>query len=158
MDEVRSDLTPLLATFPREQRMLLPALQRVQEELGYLPLWAIESVGEYLRVPKSEVYGVATHYPELRLAPPGRHVGRGCTGASCRVLGAEATLRTLEAALGIRCGQTSPDGSVTLEESYCAFICGVAPVVEIDGNAYGGLDPQAVAERVRAAVRSGGRV
>jgi NADH-quinone oxidoreductase subunit E len=138
MEEVRQDLSPILDAFPREQQLLLPALQRVQEELGYLPLWALEAVGEHLRVPKSEVYGVATHFPELRLEPEGEHVIRVCTGLSCRLLGASAVLANLEAALAVRAGETTPDGKVTLAESHCAFICGVAPVVEIDGIAHGG--------------------
>src|SRR5438067_12485843 len=114
IDEVRQDLTPVLAAFPREKQMLLPALQRLQEHLGYLPLWAQEAVGEYLRVPKSEVYGVTTHYPELRPELAGRHVVRVCGGLSCRVVGAPAILSSLEACLAVPAGHTAADGGVSL--------------------------------------------
>jgi len=122
-----------LASFPREQTYLLPALQKVQEEVGYLPLWALETVSEYIRVPQSEVYGVATHYPELRLRCPGRRRIRVCTGVSCRVNGSLEVLRALSGVLKVRPGETRPDGEVTLEEVGCCFVCSVAPVVEIDG-------------------------
>ena len=152
LDEMRQDLGPILATFPREKQMLLPALQHVQRQLGYLPLWAQQAVGEYLRVPESEVYGVATHFPELHLEAPGKHRVRVCTGLSCRLLGSSAILQALEGALGLTAGRASADASLSLEESHCAFICGVAPVVEVDGSAYGKLSPeQAVAVVEQAA-------
>jgi NADH:ubiquinone oxidoreductase subunit E len=149
LDEVRRDLSGLLVAFPREQRWLLPALQRVQAELGSLPLWALEEVGQHLRVPKSELYGVTTHYPELRLRRPGEHLVRVCTGLSCRVVGAGGVLGALEASLGVGAGQTTADGGVTLEEIHCAFLCSVAPVVELDGTAHGGLGAEQVVGMAR---------
>jgi NADH-quinone oxidoreductase subunit E len=142
MDDVRRDLSSVLADLPRERQYLLPALQRAQHELGSLPLWALETVGLHVRVPKSEVYGVATHSPELRLEPPGAHVVRVCTGVSCNVLGAPAILRTLLDRLDNRSGVTRADSDVTVEETACAFICGVAPVVEVDGVPRGGMTPR----------------
>lgn len=142
-DDTRRDLSPILAAFPREQRFLLPALQAVQAELGRLPLWALQAVGEHLRVPNSELYGVATHFPELRLERHGAHLVRVCTGLSCLAVGAGEVLAALERRLGVRAGQTRADGRVTLEASFCAFICGVGPVVEVDSVAHGGLTPAA---------------
>src|ERR671937_143393 len=115
LDEVRHDLGPILSAFPREKQQLLPALERVQQELGYLPLWAQQAVGEYLRVPESEVYGSATHYPELHLERRGQHTIRVCTGLSCQILGAGSILRALERALGVRVGHSSADATVSLE-------------------------------------------
>ena len=148
-DETRQDLTPFLEELPRQRSMLLPALQRVQAQLGFLPLWAQEAVGEYVRVPKSEVYGVVTHYPDLRAEAPGRHVVRVCTGLTCRVVGASATLSALQQQLGLSAGQTTADGLVSLEETHCAFVCGVAPVVEIDGVPRAGLAADDVLALVR---------
>jgi len=127
-----AELTALLSRFPRERTWLLPALQAVQEAEQFLSLSALEAVSTHLRVPKSEVYGVATHYPEFRLEKPGGRLVRVCTGVSCRLLGAVEILRGLERMLGIAGGQTAPDGSATLEEMDCGFVCGVAPVVELD--------------------------
>ena len=74
----------LLAKFPRERTWLLPAIQAVQRAERYLSPEALEAVAAHLRVPKSEVWGVASHYPELRLAPPGTRVVRVCTGVRDR--------------------------------------------------------------------------
>ena len=76
---------------------------------------ALAAVAEHLRVPRSEVWGVATHYPEFRLARPGRNVLRVCTGVSCRIRGSLDLLALLERRLRLRAGETTPDGEVTLE-------------------------------------------
>jgi len=122
----------LLAPFPRERTWLLPALQAVQAERGWLSPDDLAAVGAHLRVPKSEVYGVATHYPELRLAARGVHLVRVCTGVSCRVNGGADLLAALARRLGVAPGETTADGALTLEEADCCFVCSVAPVVEVD--------------------------
>ncbi len=114
-----------LASFPRERTWLVPALQAVQADRGWLSPDDLADVAAHLRVPQSEVYGVATHYPELRLAPRRRHLVRVCTGVSCRITGGLGLLRALTERLGA-------DGDVTLEEADCCFVCSVAPVVEVD--------------------------
>src|SRR5437762_4628395 len=120
-----------LAPFPRERTWLLPALQAVQDALGFLPAWGLEQVGLHLRVPRSEVYSVATHYPELRLQAPGRHLVRVCTGVACRTAGADALLAAASARLGIAAGQTTADGEYTLEEAGCCFACAMAPMADV---------------------------
>jgi NADH:ubiquinone oxidoreductase subunit F (NADH-binding)/NADH:ubiquinone oxidoreductase subunit E len=120
-------------TFPRERTWLLPALHAAQHEAGWVSPEALAAIAAHLRVPLSEVYGVATHYPEVRLVEPGARLVRVCTGVSCRVTGATALLAACEDQLGVRAGQTTADGAVTLEEMDCAFDCAVAPVVEVDG-------------------------
>ena len=127
-------MTPseVLARFPRERTWLLPALQAVQRAERWLSAEALEAVAAHLRVPKSEAWGVASHYPELRLAPPGRRLVRVCMGVACLARGGRDVLAACERRLGIGPGQTTPDGAVTLEELDCAFTCGSAPVVEVD--------------------------
>src|SRR5919109_1688480 len=120
-----------LSQFPRERTWLLPALQAAQRVEGWLSSETLATVADHLRVPKSEVWGVASHYPELRLARPGRRLVRVCTGVSCRVRGGRELLAACERALGVSAGSTSAGGAVTLEEMDCGFVCGVAPVVEI---------------------------
>jgi NADH-quinone oxidoreductase subunit F len=93
---------------------------------------------------------VATHYPELRLAEPGRHVVRVCAGVSCRVNGSLALLRELEQRLGVETGHTTADGEVTLEEADCCFVCSVAPVVEVDHAYLGAPSADAVLAAARA--------
>jgi len=125
-------LPEALAHFPRERTWLLPALQAVQRAERWLSPAALEAVAAHLRVPKSEVWGVASHYPELRLAAPGRRVVRVCTGVACLARGSREILTACERRLGVRAGARTSDGAVTLEELDCAFTCGSAPVVEVD--------------------------
>ena len=74
-------------TFPRERTWLLPALHAAQHEAGWVSPEALAAIAAHLRVPLSEVYGVATHYPEVRLTKPGGRLVRVCTGVSCRLTG-----------------------------------------------------------------------
>jgi NADH:ubiquinone oxidoreductase subunit F (NADH-binding)/NADH:ubiquinone oxidoreductase subunit E len=131
----------VLENFPRERAWLLPSLRAVQEEERWLSPETLRAVAAYLRVPESEVYGVATHYPDLRLAKPGDRIVRVCTGVGCRVSGGAELLRRLEARLGLRAGEASKDGRFTLEEAGCFFCCSMAPLVEVDRRRFGRLRP-----------------
>ena len=132
-----------LSQFPRERTWLLPALQAAQRAEGWLSPETLATVAAHVRVPASEVWGVASHYPELRLAKPGRRVVRVCTGVACVARGGERLLERCERRLGIRAGETTRDGALTLEAMDCAFACAVAPVVEAD-HAYRGRVTDAV--------------
>jgi NADH:ubiquinone oxidoreductase subunit F (NADH-binding)/NADH:ubiquinone oxidoreductase subunit E len=117
--------------FPRERTWLLPALDAVQRADGSVSPASLAAIAAHLRVPLSEVWGVATHYPELRLTPPGGRLVRVCTGVSCRVRGGIELLRESQRRLGIPAGATTADGAITLEEMDCAFACGVAPTIQV---------------------------
>ncbi len=112
MSQAAGQFQSILGQFPRERGWLLPALQAVQHALGYLPAEALTAAGAHLRVPASEVYGVATHYPEFRLGPRGRHAVRACTGVSCALLGGRALLGAIARRYRIEPGRTSADGNV----------------------------------------------
>ena len=135
------DVSGLVARFPRERTWLLPALEEVQRAEHWLSPEALEAVAAHLRVPRSEVWGVASHYPELRLTRPGRRLVRVCTGLSCRVRGGRELLAACAERLGVAAGATAADGSVTLEAMDCAFACAVAPVVEVDHRLFGRVAP-----------------
>ena len=109
-------LPDVLAQFPRERTWLLPALQAVQRDERWLSPASLEAVAAHLRVPKSEVWGVASHYPELRLQATGRRLVRVCTGVACLTRGGRDLLAACEQLLGIRAPATTADGAVTLEE------------------------------------------
>src|SRR5438874_1290452 len=121
-----------LSQFPRERTWLLPALQAAQRLEGWLSADTLESIATHLRVPKSEVWAVASHYPGLRMAKPGRRIVRVCTGVACIARGGRELLERCERRLSIRAGETTGDGALTLEAMDCAFACSVAPVVEAD--------------------------
>ena len=139
-----SEAVAILSRFPRERTWLLPALHALQHRDRWLSAATLEEAADHLRVPKSEVYGVATHYPEFRLTEPGRRVVRVCVGLSCRVRGGLDVLAACEQRLDIVAGATTPDGAVTLERLDCAFDCAMAPVVEVEGEHRGRVTPGAV--------------
>lgn len=123
--------------FPPHRTYLLPVLHFVQEELGYLPEWALQVVAWHLRTPASVVYGAATSYSELRIDATADHLVRVCTGLSCWHGGGRELLSELAQAWGMEAGRTTADGRIALEETPCAYRCPLAPLVEVDGSWHG---------------------
>lgn len=119
----------VLSTFPRERQWLLPALQALQHAYGYLSREALATAADHLRVPSSEVHGVATHYPELRLTERGQHHVRVCRGVTCALLGGRELMDAVTARYR--------DANVTVEPADCFFECSVAPLIEVDGAYHG---------------------
>jgi NADH:ubiquinone oxidoreductase subunit F (NADH-binding)/NADH:ubiquinone oxidoreductase subunit E len=111
-----NDIEQRILAFPRQRTYLLPALHEVQAAYGWLPAQALESVGAHLRVPKSEVFGIASSFPDFSLGSPALHTERVCTGASCRVRG----------------GPSQAESTAD-----CLFICGVGPASEMEGRLVG---------------------
>jgi NADH-quinone oxidoreductase subunit E len=116
---------------------LVPALQRAQAALGYLPPEAIHRIAADLRLTENEVFGVATFYAQFRFTPPGRHRLRVCLGTACHVKGGVQMMDTLERRLGIVAGETTPDGEYDLERVACLGCCALAPVFTLDEAIYG---------------------
>ena len=131
----QSDLRRVLRDqFPdRNRHNLLPVLHYLQHEHGYLPEWALQVVGWHLRVPASEVYGAATSYSELRLDPPSRRSIVVCTGLTCWQSGSEELLNA-----ALQRPDTEDTASVTT--TACAFMCGLAPAVRVNGSWRGRVD------------------
>jgi NADH:ubiquinone oxidoreductase subunit F (NADH-binding)/NADH:ubiquinone oxidoreductase subunit E/(2Fe-2S) ferredoxin len=150
-------LAEALAQFPRERTWLLPALHAAQHAERWLSPASLEAVAAHLRVPKSEVWGVASHYPEFRLVAPGRRVVRVCTGLACLARGGADILAACERRLGIRAGESSGDHAITLEALDCAFACGSAPVAEVERHYRGRLTPDDVEALFTRAVAPHGR-
>ncbi len=115
---------------------LIPVLQRIQQAEGYLSAGAVSRAARWLKVPESEVYGVATFYAQFRFNPPGRHHIRACLGTACHVQGGEQMLDVLERRLSVKPGETSEDGEYDLERVACLGCCALAPVVTIDEKTY----------------------
>jgi NADH-quinone oxidoreductase subunit E len=111
---------------------LIPALQYVQEQVGYLPREAITAVARYLRVSEAKVFGVASFYSLFHLKPRGRNRITVCRGTACHVRGSARLLGELEKTLGIRAGGTTPDMLFSLETVACLGSCALAPVVVRD--------------------------
>jgi NADH-quinone oxidoreductase subunit E len=118
---------------------LIPLLQEIQEAEGWLSEAALTSVGVLLKMPASQVYGVATFYNQFRFQPKGRYHIQICRGTACHVLGSASVLEEIKKILKIDVDQTSKDGLFSLEIVACLGTCGLAPVVSINGNFHAGV-------------------
>jgi NADH-quinone oxidoreductase subunit E len=134
-------LNAILSESREGQDALIPLLQKVQEELGYVPEEAIDGISERTGVPASEVFGVLTFYAQFRLKPRGRNLISVCLGTACHVLGGAKILEALERHLDVGPGETTADSEFTLDEVRCLGSCSLAPVMVVNQDTYGRLTP-----------------
>jgi len=120
---------------------LIPLLQAVQAEVGYLPRVAVRLLSRKLGVPESKIYGVATFYAQFHMKPRGRYVIRVCQGTACHVRGGKSLLEAVKDHLGIEPGDTTSDLTFTLERVACLGACGLAPTMIVNEDTYGRLTP-----------------
>ncbi len=139
-------LDDVFSRFEGSRDELIPILQRVQEEFGYLPEDAMLAVARFTGVPESSVYAVATFYAQFRFTPIGRTHVTVCRGTSCHVRGAPRILEVIEKQLGIREGETSDDLEYSLETVACIGACGLSPCIMINKRVEAKLTPRKVAE------------
>ena len=129
-------LNKIFAVFEGERGGLISILQRVQEEFGYLPEAALSLIADFLKLPPSQVFSVATFYDHFYLTRRGDHLVSVCQGTACHILGARDILETAENCLGIKKGQTTPDYKYSLERVACLGSCALAPVVLLDDEVH----------------------
>lgn len=140
------EIQGILREFIPRQESLIPILQKVQTECGYISQQAVEQVAEFLKITESSVYGVASFYSQFRFTPPARHAITVCLGTACHVRGGEKLAETLEWELGTKTGQCTEDGRFDLNRVACLGCCALAPVVKVDNNIYGGVTPKKLKE------------
>ena len=136
-EAIKNQVDEILGSYRREKAELIPVLQRVQQECGYLPETALSRIAAYVNVPESTVFGIATFYSQFKLMPVGRNVIKVCRGTGCYVKGAPRMLDELEEELGIKAGETTPDLEYTLETVACFGSCALAPVVVAGDRVHG---------------------
>ena len=110
---------------PNDRSTLIPLLQEVQTIYGYLPENALRDISNFVKVPLSRVYGVATFYNQFRLMPLGENIIRVCRGTACHVKNSANILFALEAELGVMAGHTTRDKKFTLEVVNCIGACSI---------------------------------
>ena len=137
-------ITEIFSTFSGTRVELVPLLQQVQEELGYLPEEAMFRIAEFTGTPESEVYSVATFYAQFRLTPQGRQRVMVCRGTACHVRGAPQVQEAVERRLGIADGETTEDLEYTLDTVACIGACGLAPCMMINKDVHGRLTSKSV--------------
>lgn len=133
-----------------EPDSLLEVLHTAQERFGYLDNDVLLHVVRSLRVPPSRVYGVATFYNFFSLKPKGAHTCVVCMGTACYVKGTASILQAIQHAYGIKAGETTKDGSMSLVTARCLGACGIAPAVVFDQEVAGGVTAEAALHRVGA--------
>jgi len=123
--------------FEPQPRYLIPVLQYVQSEAGYLPPKAMSATALHLRISESKVYGVASFYAQFHFEPKGRHIITVCRGTACHVRGSGSILQDLEKKLGVQAGETTKDLEFSIETVACFGSCALAPVVVTDEKVHG---------------------
>ena len=149
-EEVKSGIDHWLAKYAAEQKQsaVISALTLVQEaDGGWLKIEMMDAVADYLDMPKIAVYEVASFYSMLETEPVGRNMVAVCTNISCMLRGAETVVSHLEARLGIKLGETTRDGRITLKmEEECLAGCTGAPMMTVNGHYQENLTPEKIDE------------
>jgi NADH-quinone oxidoreductase subunit E len=128
----------------QDRENLLPILQDVQREAGYLSEEAVVKVSNYLRIPSSKVYAVATFYDQFRFAPGAKHQVCVCNGTACHLEHSSDLLAAFAKSLGIAEGQASKNGLFSLKATQCMGACGMAPVAKINNSFYANIKTEMV--------------
>lgn len=128
-DAAKHKLAAVVARYPNKQAACLPALHLAQAEFGYLSDEAVAAVAHELELPLAHVYGVVTFYTMFHREKTGRNVLMVCTNVACMLRGGRDILAHIEAKLGIKAGETTPDGMFTVIEEECLAACANAPAI-----------------------------
>lgn len=128
---------------------LIEALHSAQEAFGFLDDDSLQYIGDSLHVPPSKVFGVATFYHFFTLKPHGEHTCVVCTGTACYINGASQTLASIRSGLGVKPGETTADGALSLLTARCLGACSLAPVATIDGVVEGRVSPHEFVEKLK---------
>ncbi len=123
---------------------LLPILHAMQEAFGHVPEAAAPLIAEELNLSRAEVHGVITFYHDFRREPAGRHVLKVCRAEACQSCGCDDLIAHAETRLGVKLGDTSADGRVTIEAVYCLGLCSTAPSAMLDGKLIGRLNEKKI--------------
>lgn len=143
---MEEQLQAVLASYNGTKDELIPILQKVQEEFGFLSEPSMLAIARYTGVPESKVYAVATFYAQFRFTPIGRKHIMACRGTACHVRGAPRILEEIERRLGIKEGETTSDLEYSLETVACIGACGLSPCMMINKKVEAKLTPKKVAE------------
>lgn len=128
---------------------LIEVLHTAQEAFGYLSRDLLAHVAASLRLPESQVFGVATFYHFFTLRPKGEHSCIVCTGTACYVKGSGEIVGRLEKGLNVRAGQTTADGKLSLGTARCLGNCSLAPMMTLDDRVYGPETPESAEAKLR---------
>jgi len=134
----------VISSHPTQRWPLIPLLQRIQNEFGYIPNGAVPAIARAVGLFPSQIQGVVSFYAQLYSTPRGRNIVRVCRGTACHVRGGKTILKLVKRELDIEDGETTPDNEYTLETVACIGCCALAPNVIINNNIHGHMNPRKV--------------
>ena len=139
-------INEIAVEYSQQKWALIPLVQKIQNEFGFIPPQSIPIIAKNLRLFTSEVQGVISFYTQLYTEPRGRRVVRVCRGTACHVRGGKTILKLVKHHLGIEEGETSPDLEYTLETVACIGVCALAPNLVISDRVFGRINPKKVGQ------------
>ncbi|MCM2322529.1 MAG: NAD(P)H-dependent oxidoreductase subunit E [Oligoflexia bacterium] len=138
------EMKKLEPRYPNKVALLLPALHSAQDETGWISPEVMEEVGAYIGIHPSQVREVASFYTMYNLKPVGRYHLKMCTNVACCLRGADELVHHVEKKYGIRCGETTPDRKLTLNEEECLGACGTAPAMMLNNDYHENLTTESL--------------
>jgi len=142
-------LQEIIAEYSQQKWPLIPLVQRIQNEFGYIPPQSIPIIAEALKLFPSQVQGVISFYEQLHTRPRGRKIVRICRGTACHVRGGKTILKLAKQNLGIEEGETTPDMEYTLETVACIGVCALAPNIVIGDRVFGHMNPKKIEQLMK---------
>ena len=137
-------INEIVAEYSQQKWALIPLVQKVQDEVGYIPPQSIPTIAKAVGLFPSQVQGVISFYAQLYTEPRGRKIVKVCRGTACHVRGGKTILKLVKQHLGIEEGQTTPDFEYTLETVACIGVCALAPNIVVSDRVHGRLNPKKV--------------
>ncbi len=143
-------LNKILEEHVREKGNVISLLQRIQETYGHVPEESVFWFAERLDIPASRFFGVITFYPKFRTKPIGKNTLTVCCGAACHIKGGDKILETVREVLALPEGEdTTADMKFTVQQATCIGACSIAPVVIMNKQVHGSIDPVKVTKLIR---------
>ena len=139
-DEIEAVTSDIIDKLQSLEGPMLPILNGIQETFGYIPKDSLAVIADKLNLSKAEVHGVVSFYHDYRTEPAGKHIVKICRAEACQSMGINELSDKLLSLLGLKWGETSKDGNVTVEATYCLGLCACAPAAMVDGKLVARLD------------------
>jgi len=144
-----AQVNKIVAKYNQDRWALIPLVQRIQNEVGYIPPQSIPIIAEALGLFPSQVQGVISFYAQLYTEPRGKKIVRVCRGTACHVRGGKTILKLVKQHLGIEEGQTTLDWEYTLETVACIGVCALAPNLVVGDRVHGHMNPPKIGQLFR---------
>jgi NADH:ubiquinone oxidoreductase subunit E len=145
-----TDLEIILKKYKQGKREdLIPLLQEIQENVGYLSEEAIVKTGSFLGLSTTKIYGLATFYDKFRFIPSGKIQIRICNGTSCFLNGTQSIINKIKEETGVMPGQTTRDGNFSYELVSCMGGCSNGPVINVNGEYYTHVKAEQLPELIK---------